>query len=91
MPLLGTNKPLLKTKQLNSATSKAYVDLLPLEHKVFSYSYTESAIFEEAKKQPFLMSDLRPMPLWVIFKSLLWTKSDFWATFAHKLFCIEWK
>ena len=36
-------------------------------------------MFEEAKKPPLLISDLRPMPLWAIFKSVFWTKSDFWV------------
>ena len=36
-------------------------------------------MFEEAKKPPLLMSGLRPMPLWVIFKTMFWTKSDFQA------------
>ena len=37
-------------------------------------------MFEEAKKPPLLMSDLRPTPLWVISKDAFGTKIDFWAT-----------
>ena len=40
-------------------------------------------MFEEAKKPPLLMSDIKPTPLWVIFKSAFWTLSPR-PSLAHK-------
>ena len=47
-------------------------------------------MFEEAKKPLLLMSDLRPMPLWIISKGVFGTKINFWATVqAQAITCTQ--